>query len=54
MSLCIVAGDLNRETARGFWPTPRVPLINGMSAATAGLYDLPHSEAEGVDLHDAD
>lgn len=51
---CWVAGDLNRETARAFWPTPRVPLINGMSAATAGIYALPHLEAEGVDLHDAD
>jgi short-subunit dehydrogenase len=49
---CWVAGDLNRETARAFWPTPRVALINGMSAATAGLYDLPHSDVEGADLRD--
>ena len=46
---CWVAGDINRETAKGFWPAPRVALVNGMSAATAGLYDLPHTEVEGVD-----
>lgn len=47
-----VAGKANRETVAQLWPTRRVEVINGTSAATAGLYDLPHVAVEGEDFHD--
>jgi hypothetical protein len=33
-------------------PVPRVALINGMSQATAGLFDLPYSPVEGREFHE--
>lgn len=48
-----VPGEANRAAARGMWPVPRVALINGMSQASAQLFDLPHTPVEGVEF-DAD
>ncbi len=42
-----VPGVENRAAARGMSPVPRVALINGMSQATAELFDLPHGAVEG-------
>ena len=42
-----VPGEENRAAARGMSPVPRVALINGMSQATAQLFDLPHGPIEG-------
>jgi len=47
-----VAGDANRETVKQLWPTPRIGVINGMSEATADLYELPFIAVEGEDFHD--
>ena len=47
-----VAGKHNRETAAGLWPAPRTELINGMSQATAQLYDLPFATVDGSDFQD--
>jgi len=49
-----VAGKANREAAQGLSPAPRPALINGMSQATATLYDLPFVEAEGSDFSELD
>ena len=47
-----VPGEANLAAARGMWPVPRVPLINGMSQAGAALFDLAHSPVEGQEFHD--
>jgi len=47
-----IPGDANRTAARGIWPTPRVAVINGMSQATAALYDLEHVAVEGREFHE--
>ena len=45
-----IPGDTNRTTARGLSPVPRIPVINAMSEATAGIYGLPHAAAEGEEF----
>lgn len=45
-----VAGAGNRAAAGGMLPVPRIALINAMSQATAGLYDLPFHEAKGQEF----
>jgi hypothetical protein len=47
-----VAGDANREVARGMLPVPRIGLINGMARATAQLYDQPFVEMKGTEFGD--
>ncbi len=47
-----VPGEANRAGAKGMWPVPRVGLINGMSQATASLYDLEHTVVEGLEFHE--
>jgi short-subunit dehydrogenase len=47
-----VPGDENRAAARGMLPVPRVALVNGMSQATAALFDLPHTPVEGREFHE--
>lgn len=49
-----VAGDQNRAAAAGMSPVSRTALINGMSQATAQLYDLPFNEVKGIDFPDLD
>lgn len=49
-----VAGESNRAAAGGIAALPRVQAINEMSAAAAGLYDLPHTEAKGIDFSEMD
>ena len=48
-----IAGESNRTTAKGLSPVPRIPLINGMSEATAAIYGLPHTAASGVEFGEA-
>ena len=48
-----IAGESNRTTAKGLSPVPRIPLINGMSEATAAIYRLPHTAASGVEFGEA-
>jgi short-subunit dehydrogenase len=48
-----VAGAANRATAKGLCPVPRIPVINGMSEASAGIYGLPHAPASGVEFAEA-
>lgn len=45
-----VAGAHNRAAAAGILPIPRTALINGMSEATAQLYDLPFVRAFGEEF----
>jgi short-subunit dehydrogenase len=47
-----IPGETNQATARGMWPLPRVALINGMSQATAELFDLEHTPVEGREFHE--
>lgn len=47
-----VPGEQNQLAARGMWPVPRVPLINGMSQASAELFGLPHTPVEGREFHE--
>lgn len=47
-----VPGDANRAAARGMLPVPRVALVNGMSEATAALFDLPHTPVAGREFHE--
>jgi len=48
-----IAGAGNRATAKGLSPVPRIPVINGMSEASAGIYGLPHSAASGMEFAEA-
>jgi short-subunit dehydrogenase len=48
-----VPGETNQAVARGMWPTPRVPIINAMSQATAGLFDVEHIPVAGIEFHEA-
>ncbi len=45
-----VAGAHNREIARRLLPNPRVAQINGLSAASAGIYGKPVSDLAGEDF----
>jgi len=47
-----IAGEVNRATAKALAPVPRIPVINGMSEATASIYGLPHTPATGVEFQD--
>lgn len=47
-----IPGEANQAAARAIWPTPRAGLINGMSQATGGLFDLPVSAVDGVEFHE--
>ncbi len=47
-----VAGEGNRAFARTLMPTSRVGLVNAMSQAAAGIYDLPFEEQAGADFDD--
>lgn len=49
-----IAGDTNREAAKGMLPVSRTGLINGMAEATAKLYDLPFVEMKGQDFGELD
>ncbi len=42
-----IPGDENRATARGLWPVPRIPIVNGMTQATAALFELSLPIVEG-------
>lgn len=48
-----VAGSHNREAAKMLWPIPRTMAINGFSEAAASLYELPFTQVEGEDFHNA-
>lgn len=48
-----VAGEANRATAKGLCPVPRIPVINGMSAASAAIYDLAHTPVAGAEFGEA-
>ena len=48
-----VAGAANRATAQALCPAPRIPVINAMSEASASIYGLPHTPADGVEFPDA-
>lgn len=47
-----VPGKTNQAAARGMWPVPRVALINGISQATAELFDLENRVVEGREFHE--
>ncbi len=47
-----IPGAENQAVGRSVWPVPRVPLINGMSQAAAGLMGLPHRPVDGVEFHE--
>jgi short-subunit dehydrogenase len=49
-----VPGAENQAGAQGMWPAPRVALINGMTQASAALFDLPFAAVEGAEFHEAD
>lgn len=49
-----VPGEANRAAAQGMWPVPRVALVNGMTQATAGLFELPSVPVEGIEFHEGD
>ena len=48
-----VAGEANRATAKNLSPVPRIPVINGMSEASAAIYRLPHRPVEGAEFGEA-
>jgi short-subunit dehydrogenase len=47
-----IAGATNRATAKALSPVPRIPVIDAMSRATAGIYGLAHTPATGVEFGD--
>lgn len=49
-----VAGEGNRAFAQTLMPTSRVALVNAMSQAAAGIYDLPFAEVPGRDFDDGE
>jgi short-subunit dehydrogenase len=49
-----VPGATNRATAKALSPVPRIPQIEAMSRATAGIYGLPHAPAAGVEFADGE
>ena len=46
--------DDNRAAAQGMWAGPRVALVNGMTQASAALFELPFAPVEGREFHEAD
>ena len=49
-----IPGEENRAAARAMWPIPRVALVNGMTAATAELFELPATPIEGAEFDETD
>lgn len=49
-----VPGAANQEAAKGLWPVPRIAAINGMTQASAALFDLPFTPVEGFEFHEGD
>ena len=47
-----VPGAANRARAKAAWPTPRVPLIQGLSQANARNFGLPFHVLEGEEFGD--
>ena len=45
-----IPGSENQAKAKGLWPVPRVGVINAMTAASAGLFQLPNTPVEGVEF----
>ena len=48
-----VPGADNRRNVRAMWPTPRIPLIQGLTKANADNFDLPFHVLEGEEFGDA-
>ena len=49
-----VPGEGNQAAAKGIWNVPRVALINGMTQASATLFDLPSEAVAGLEFHEED
>jgi len=49
-----IPGEENRAGAKGMWPVPRVALVNGMTQASANLFDLPFTPIDGIEFHEGD
>ena len=47
-----IPGEANQGVARGLWPVPRIGVVNAMTQASADLFDLPFTPAEGVEFDD--
>lgn len=47
-----IPGASNRARARAMWPTPRIPLIQGLSKANAENFGLPFHVLEGEEFGD--
>jgi short-subunit dehydrogenase len=47
-----VPGEGNQAAAKGIWNVPRVALVNGMTQATASLFDLPSQSVAGREFHE--
>ena len=48
-----VPGADNRRNVRAMWPTPRIPLIQGLTKANADNFGLPFHVLEGDEFGDA-
>lgn len=49
-----VPGKENQAAARGLWPVPRVDVANGMTQASAALFDIEMPVVSGVEFHEDD
>ena len=49
-----VPGEANQGAAKGLWPVPRVGVINGMTQASAELFDLPFDPVAGIEFDEGD
>jgi short-subunit dehydrogenase len=47
-----IPGAANRKRVRAMWPTPRIPLIQGLSQANADNFGLPFHVLEGEEFGD--
>lgn len=47
-----IPGAANRQRVRAAWPTPRIPLIQGLSKANADNFGLPFHVLEGEEFGD--
>ena len=47
-----IPGEANQGVAKGLWPVPRIGVVNAMTQASADLFDLPFTPAEGVEFDD--
>jgi len=48
-----IPGAVNRKRVQAMWPTPRIPLIQGLSQANAQNFGLPFHVLEGDEFGDA-